>query len=105
MLTLALYFLPPLFQPHPSAALLPSHQSSLPRISDLLTSLTKTLQARGIQIDAVVARSQKVSADVLVKEYNLPPEERKILFQALQLKAQAAVEAVRSAEIRFPLLN
>lgn len=65
---------------------------------DLLTSLTKTLQARGIQIDAVIARSQKVSADVLVKEYNLPPEERKILFQALQLKAQAAVEAVRSAE-------
>ena len=64
---------------------------------DLLTSLSKSLQARGIQIVDVIARSQKVSADVLTREFNLLPEERNMLFQSLQLKAQAAVEAIRTA--------
>lgn len=65
---------------------------------DLLTTLGKSLQARGIQIADVIARSQKVGADVLTREFNLLPEERIMLFQSLQLKAQAAVEAIRSAE-------
>ena len=65
---------------------------------DLLTSLSKSLQARGIQIVDVIARSQNVSADVLNREFNLLSEERIMLFQSLQLKAQAAVEAIRSAE-------
>jgi AbrB family looped-hinge helix DNA binding protein len=65
---------------------------------DLLTTLSKSLQARGIQIVDVIARSQKVGADILTREFNLLPEERNMLFQSLQLKAQAAVEAIRSAE-------
>jgi len=65
---------------------------------DLLSTLGKSLQARGIQIVDVIARSQKVGADVLTREFNLLPEERNMLFQSLQLKAQAAVEAIRSAE-------
>ena len=65
---------------------------------DLLTSLAKTLQARGIKLEDVMVRSQKVSAEVLVKEFILLPDERNILYQALQLKAQAAVEAIRTAE-------
>ena len=65
---------------------------------DLLNSLAKTLQARGIMLEEVITRSQKVSAEVLVKEFNLLPDERNILYQALQLKAQAAVEAIRAAE-------
>ena len=64
---------------------------------DLLTTLGKSLQARGIQIVDVIARSQKVGADVLAREFNLLPEERNMLFQSLQLKAQAAVEAIRTA--------
>jgi AbrB family looped-hinge helix DNA binding protein len=64
---------------------------------DLLTTLGKSLQARGIQIVDVMARSQKVGADVLTREFNLLPEERNMLFQSLQLKAQAAVEAIRTA--------
>lgn len=65
---------------------------------DLLTTLGKSLQARGIQIADVIARSQKVGADVLTREFNLLSEERIMLFQSLQLKAQAAVEAIRSVE-------
>ena len=64
--------------------------------NDLLTSLAKSLQSRGIQIADVIDRSQKVGADVLTREFNLLPEERNLLFQSLQLKAQAAVEAIRS---------
>jgi AbrB family looped-hinge helix DNA binding protein len=64
---------------------------------DLLVVLSKVLQARGIQIAEVLARSQKVGADVLVREFNLRSDERKMLFQALQLKAQAAVEVIRTA--------
>jgi len=64
---------------------------------DLLTTLGKSLQARGIQIVDVIARSQKVGADVLAREFNLLPEERNMLFQSLQLKAQAVVEAIRTA--------
>ncbi|PKO16603.1 MAG: hypothetical protein CVU39_07210 [Chloroflexi bacterium HGW-Chloroflexi-10] len=64
---------------------------------DLLVVLAKTLQARGIQIAEVLSRSQKVGADTLVREFNLRSDERNMLFQALQLKAQAAVEAIRTA--------
>jgi AbrB family looped-hinge helix DNA binding protein len=66
---------------------------------DLLKALSKMLQARGIDLDEVLRRSQQVSADTLAKEFKLQSDERKILFQALQLKAQAAVEAIRSAEV------
>jgi AbrB family looped-hinge helix DNA binding protein len=65
---------------------------------DLLITLGKSLQAREIKIVDVIARSQKVGADVLTREFNLLPEERNMLFQSLQLKAQAAVEAIRTAE-------
>jgi AbrB family looped-hinge helix DNA binding protein len=64
---------------------------------DLLVVLAKALQARGIQIAEVLARSQKVGADALAQEFNLRSNERSMLFQALQLKAQAAVEVIRTA--------
>lgn len=64
---------------------------------DLLTNLEKALLARGIQLSDVLARSQKVGAEVLAREFNLRADERNTLFQALQLQAQAAVEAIRTA--------
>jgi AbrB family looped-hinge helix DNA binding protein len=66
--------------------------------NDLLDTLAKSLVTRGIKLEDVLTRSQNVSADILVKEFRLKSDERKILFQALQLKAQSAVEAIRSAE-------
>jgi AbrB family looped-hinge helix DNA binding protein len=67
--------------------------------NDLLDTLAKSLEIRGIKLDDILTRSQEVSADVLTKEFKLRPDERKILFQALQLKAQSAVEAIRTAEV------
>jgi AbrB family looped-hinge helix DNA binding protein len=63
---------------------------------DLLESLTADLLARGIQLDAILERSQKVSSESLAKEFGLSKGEQNVLYQALQLKAQAAVEAIRA---------
>jgi AbrB family looped-hinge helix DNA binding protein len=65
---------------------------------ELLNDLSKKLQNRGIDLESVLDRSQQVSAEVLAKEFELKPDERKILFQALQFKAQEAFEAIRSIE-------
>jgi hypothetical protein len=64
---------------------------------DLLKVLATSLQLRGIQIADILTRSQKMGADKLSKEFNLSIEERNMLYQVLQLKAQAAVEAIRFA--------
>lgn len=64
---------------------------------DMLATLDKTLLARGIRLSDVLARSQRVGADVLTREFNLRVDERNTLFQALQLQAQAAIEAIRTA--------
>lgn len=66
-------------------------------VEDLFATLEKTLLARGFQISDVLARPQRVGADVLTRELNLREDERSLLFQALQLQAQAAVEAIRTA--------
>jgi AbrB family looped-hinge helix DNA binding protein len=72
---------------------------------DLLATLEKSLLTRGIQLSDVLARSQKVGADVLAREFNLRVDERNTLFQALQLRAQAAVEAIRTVAESGPELS
>ncbi len=63
---------------------------------DLLESLRRNLLARGVHLDAILERSQRISSEALAKEFGLSKEEQNVLYQALQLKAQAAVEAIRS---------
>jgi AbrB family looped-hinge helix DNA binding protein len=63
--------------------------------NDLLGILEKSLKSRGIKIEDVINRAQITGSDQLVKEFNLNQEEHNILYQALQLKAQAAVESIR----------
>jgi AbrB family looped-hinge helix DNA binding protein len=63
---------------------------------DLFESLRKMLAGRGVHLDDLLKRSQQVSSEKLIREFSLSEEERKLLYQALQLKAQAAVEAIRS---------
>lgn len=64
---------------------------------DLLATLETLLQDRGVRLSDLLARSQQIGAETLVREFNLRSEERNLLFQALQLKAQIAVEAIRTA--------
>jgi len=63
---------------------------------DLLVILGKSLDSRGIQIDKVLTLARTVSSVKFEKEFKLIPEERDMLYQALQLRAQAAVESIRS---------
>ncbi len=64
---------------------------------DLLATLETLLQDRGVRLSDLLARSQQIGAETLLCEFNLRSEERNLLFQALQLKAQIAVEAIRTA--------
>lgn len=62
---------------------------------DLLVILGKSLDSRGIQIEQVLTRAKTIGSDRLMTEFNLSQEERDLLYQALQLQAQAAVESIR----------
>lgn len=62
---------------------------------DLLVILGKSLNSRKIQIEQVLTRAKTTGSDRLAVEFNLSQEERDLLYQALQLKAQAAVESIR----------
>jgi len=64
---------------------------------DLFESLREMLKKRDIRLEDLLQRSQKMSSEKLIKEFSLTVDERNLLFQALQLKAQAAVEAIRSS--------
>jgi AbrB family looped-hinge helix DNA binding protein len=63
---------------------------------DLLTVLASSLQKRGIKIDEVLTSARNSSSDRVIQKYILSAEESNILYQALQLKAQAAVESIRT---------
>ncbi|MBW6474854.1 MAG: AbrB/MazE/SpoVT family DNA-binding domain-containing protein [Anaerolineaceae bacterium] len=62
---------------------------------DFLVILGKSLNSRGIQIEQVLTRAKTTGSDRLATEFNLSQEERNLLYQALQLQAQAAVESIR----------
>ncbi|HSQ27621.1 MAG TPA: AbrB/MazE/SpoVT family DNA-binding domain-containing protein [Anaerolineales bacterium] len=63
---------------------------------DLFAVLAESLQSRRIQVEQVLTRAKTTGSDQLAKEFNLSQEERNLLYQALQLQAQAAVESIRS---------
>ena len=68
--------------------------------NDLLGVLEKKLLVKGISLNNILDRAQNMSGEALAREFSLSTDERAMLFQALQLKAQAAVEAIRtSAEV------
>jgi AbrB family looped-hinge helix DNA binding protein len=62
---------------------------------DLLVILGKRLNSRGIKIEQVLTRAKTTGSVQLMTEFNLSQEERDLLYQVLQLQAQAAVESVR----------
>lgn len=62
---------------------------------DLLVILGKSLNSKGIKIEQVLTRAKTTGSDQLMTEFNLNQKERDLLYQALQLQAQAAVESIR----------
>lgn len=64
--------------------------------SDLLWNLEKNLAARRITVDEVLAYSQENGGEQAVRKYGLNTEEKAIFYQVLQLRAQMAIESIRT---------
>lgn len=62
---------------------------------DLLAALGTKLDRRGISLDKLIEISLKKGGDAAAKEMGVKDDEKEILYQALGLRAQAAVKALR----------
>ena len=62
---------------------------------DLLTALGAKLDKRGISLDKLIEISLKKGGDAAAKEMGVSDYEKEILYQALGLRAQAAVKVLR----------
>ena len=65
-------------------------------VKDLLGKLDKILSARGASIQAILASIQKDGGEAAAVEFSLNEVEKSILYTALQLQAQQALETIRS---------
>ena len=65
-------------------------------VNDLLAMVGKILEARGISLENLLKASQEDGGDAVMKKFGLTDEERLMTYQALQLRAQAAVESIRT---------
>ena len=64
--------------------------------SDLLWNLEKNLAIRRITVDEVLTYSQENGGEQAVRKYGLNTEEKAIFYQVLQLRAQMAIESIRT---------
>ena len=62
---------------------------------DLLAALGAKLDKRGISLDKLIEISLKKGGDAAAKEMGVSDDEKEILYQALGLRAQAAVKLLR----------
>jgi len=69
---------------------------SLDEVADeLLAALERKLKQRGVSLDKVMERSMQKGGDAAVVEYGLSEAEKETLYQAVSLRAQSAVKAIR----------
>ena len=69
---------------------------SLDEVADeLLAALERKLEQRGVPLDKVMERSMQKGGDAAVAEYGLSEAEKETLYQAVSLRAQSAVKAIR----------
>jgi AbrB family looped-hinge helix DNA binding protein len=66
-------------------------------VQELQQSLEQKLRQRGQGIDDLLAASQKQGGSQAALSYGLSDEERALFYQVVQLRAQMALESIRSA--------
>ena len=64
--------------------------------NDLFEKVRKKLEPQGISLENLLNRSRESMRDVVMEEFGITNEERLMIYQALQLQAQAAVESIRT---------
>ncbi len=62
---------------------------------EMLTTLETKLEKRGISLAKVMERGMQKGGDAAVAEFGLSEGEKETLYQAVSLRAQAAVKAIR----------
>ena len=66
-------------------------------VGELVQALGERLARRGLRLDALLAASQEQGGDQMMRSFGLDEEERILLYQVVQLRAQIALEAIRNA--------
>jgi len=66
-------------------------------VGELQQALEERLAQRGLRLDALLAASQEQGGDQVMRSYGLDDEERALLYQVVQLRAQIALESIRNA--------
>jgi AbrB family looped-hinge helix DNA binding protein len=66
-------------------------------LQELQGALEKQLAQRGQSLEMLLAASQELGGEQAVRQFGLDDEERQMLYQILQLRAQIALEAIRRA--------
>lgn len=68
---------------------------------DLLATLGKKLEKRGISLDKLIEISLKKGGDAAAKEMGVRDDEKESLYQALSLRAQSAVQVLRENAVKY----
>ena len=63
---------------------------------EMLASLEKKIGKRGISLDKLMTVAMKKGGDAAAKELGIKDDEKEIFYQALSLRAQAAVSFIQS---------
>jgi len=62
---------------------------------ELLATLEKKLKQRGISLEKVMERGMQKGGEAAVTEFGLSEGEKEALYQAVSMRAQSAVKAIR----------
>lgn len=62
---------------------------------EMLSSLEQSLGQRGLKLEALLLACQRVGGEQAAREFGLSEAEKTRLYNALQLQAQQALEAIR----------
>ena len=66
-------------------------------VQQLQSALEGSLEKRSLKLNALLAQVEAQGGETAVRQFALSSEEKNLLYQMLQLRAQIALESIRSA--------
>ena len=66
-------------------------------VQQLQSTLERSLAKRSVKLTTLLAQVEAQGGDAAIRQFALSSEEKNLLYQMLQLRAQIALEAIRSA--------
>jgi AbrB family looped-hinge helix DNA binding protein len=68
---------------------------------EMLAALEKKIARRGISLDKLMSAAMKKGGDAAAKELGVKDDEKEIFYQALSLRAQAAVRTLQENAAKY----